>query len=363
MKKLISVLLISAVLCSLAACQKLQSHTDVGTSKKTTEHMSISVPDYTAVSEEGVHAAAGSTINAEEVVVTDAAEFFVESFNITSNVVALQGQSDWGNYKADNGKTYADLCISYKNIGQSEALAKDVLSGLLTYAGQYKYTGFSIAEQEQRSRLVESSIVDIAPGGSEYIHYLFELPEEAETSSAGINIELFVDGKNYYFVGREETGESDVGKRYGVEKSSGNVKANEIISTENSEFYIEYSNIVDKVIPISANGFYRYCEADEGKLYVDVCFSYKNMGTENAEAGNIVSAKLKYSGKYEYSGFPVIETRSRSSLGNTTGEMIAPLTTEYIHYLFEVPEEIADTTESIVVSFLIDGNLYDYTVR
>ena len=43
--------------------------------------------------------------------------------------------------------------------------------------------------------------------------------------------------------------------------------------------------------------------------------------------------------------------------------MIAPLTTEYIHYLFEVPEEIADTTESIVVSFLIDGNLYDYTVR
>lgn len=101
MKKLISVLLLAAMLCSLAACQKLQSHTDVGTSKKTTEHMSISVPDYTAVSEEGVHAAAGSTINAEEAVVTDAAEFFVESFNITSNVVALQGQSDWGNYKAD----------------------------------------------------------------------------------------------------------------------------------------------------------------------------------------------------------------------------------------------------------------------
>lgn len=361
MKKLISVLLLAAMLCSLAACKNSRIHTD--TSKKTTEHITASVSDQPAVSEEGVHVAAGSTINVEETIDTDASEFFVESFNITNNVVALLGRSDWGNYKAETGKTYADLCISYKNIGQSETLAKDVLSGLLTYAGQYKYTGFSIAEQEQRSRLVESSIVDIAPGGSEYIHYLFELPKEAETSSAGINIELFVDGKNFYFIGREETGESDVGKRYGVEKSSGNVKANEIISTENSEFYIEYSDMTDKVIPISASGFYRYYEADKGNLYVDVCFSYKNMGTENAEAGNIVSAKLKYSGKYEYSGFPVIETRSRSSLGNTTGEMIAPLTTEYIHYLFEVPEEIADTTESIVVSFLVDGNLYDYTVR
>lgn len=96
---------------------------------------------------------------------------------------------------------------------------------------------------------------------------------------------------------------------------------------------------------------------------MDVCLAYKNMRTEDAEASGTVSAKLKYSGKHEYSGFSIIETGSRGSFTSTTGKMIAPLTTEYIHYLFEVPEEIADTTESIVVSFLIDGNLYDYTVR
>lgn len=42
---------------------------------------------------------------------------------------------------------------------------------------------------------------------------------------------------------------------------------------------------------------------------------------------------------------------------------IAPLTTEYIHYLFEVPEEVQSSSEGIVISFSVSGNSYTYTVR
>lgn len=337
MKKLISVLLLAAMLCSLAAC---------GASGKRASGRK------------------GESIDLKEIVTTDCCEFFVDSFSITDDVVPPAASGNWKDYKAEDGKTYEDFCISYKNRGLSDVALEDAISGTLLYANRYKYTGFSFTEKNQRSDFTYSnSGIKIAPRGMEYIHYLFALPKEAENSTAEILLEMTIGGKRYQFVGREETGTPVVARRYGAEKRSGSVERDEVISTSNAEFYINYSNIANRVIPLAAGQSYSYFGADSGKVFVDVCFAYRNMGTENIQADEAISAKIKYANKDVYTGFSMIECENRTRFTYADITSIAPLTTEYIHYLFEVPEEIAETTESIVVSFLIDGNLYDYTVR
>ena len=59
----------------------------------------------------------------------------------------------------------------------------------------------------------------------------------------------------------------------------------------------------------------------------------------------------------------MIEKESRSNFTYSNITDIAPLTTEYIHILFSVPEEVANSTDSVAIDFTIGGNTYIYTVR
>lgn len=138
---------------------------------------------------------------------------------------------------------------------------------------------------------------------------------------------------------------------------------NEIIDTSNSEFQIEFANISDTVIPPKASGYYSYYEADSGETYIDICFAYKNLSSKDVDADEVISAALKYANKYDYSGFSVIEEDNRGDFTYVSISQIAPLTTEYIHYLFEVPIEVSESSESIIVNFSVDGCHYSYTIR
>ena len=96
---------------------------------------------------------------------------------------------------------------------------------------------------------------------------------------------------------------------------------------------------------------------------MDICFAYKNTSERKVGADEIISAKLKYAGKYEYTGFTTIEEDSRGDFTYTNITSISPLSTEYVHYLFSVPEEVKTSTESIEITFVIDGNTYTYKLR
>ncbi|MDE6675221.1 MAG: hypothetical protein K2K19_10500, partial [Acetatifactor sp.] len=71
---------------------------------------------------------------------------------------------------------------------------------------------------------------------------------------------------------------------------------------EKCEFYLDYVNITDDVMPPKPGSWYSHYEADDGKVYVDVCVAYKNLATRNIDADEVMTGKLIYSGKYEYKG-------------------------------------------------------------
>lgn len=296
--------------------------------------------------------------------VADVCEFSVDDTSISARVEPPQPGGYYTYYEADRGKVYVDICVAYKNLSNRSIGADDTMSATLLYAETYRYTGFSIIEKDSRSNFTYSNITDIAPLSTEYIHYLFEVPAEVETSGASVEARLSIGGQSYRLIVREGGGAPASGSDPADPgKTSGAVARGERISTPNAEASIDFSAIAARIEPPQPDDYYSYYDADAGKVYVDICFAYKNLASDEVDADEIISATLTYAGQYEYAGFTIIEEDNRGDFtyANITG--IAPLATEYVHYLFEVPAEVETSGEAIEISFFIDGSSFTYTVR
>ena len=116
----------------------------------------------------------------------------------------------------------------------------------------------------------------LPPLSEEYLHYLFEVPAEVETSKGALTILLNVEGTPYSVTVREGIeGEVASINANAVAKTSGTVKDGEIIAVANKcEFFIDYSNITDDVMPPQPGDWYSHYEADDGKVYVDFCVGF-----------------------------------------------------------------------------------------
>ena len=147
------------------------------------------------------------------------------------------------------------------------------------------------------------------------------------------------------------------------EKPAKKITAKSTVSSATAEFYIDYANITKDVVPPKPASFYTHYEAESGKVFVDLCIAYKNKDTSAIRADKVISATLTYDNAYEYTGFSTIEKNSRSSFTYTNITNIAPLSTEYIHYLFSVPEEVKSNNKSVKIEFTIDDVKYVYSLK
>ena len=160
------------------------------------------------------------------------------------------------------------------------------------------------------------------------------------------------------------SGEADDKDRADAAASAASLREKEVVSIPDvCEFYIDHTNITDDVMPPAPDSFYSHYVAEDGKVYVDICIAYKNLSTGDRSADEIINGVLVYSGKYEYRGFSIIEENNRGDFTYSNITSIAPLATEYVHYLFEVPMEVGSSAEPIEIEFSIEGNKYFYTVR
>ena len=118
-----------------------------------------------------------------------------------------------------------------------------------------------------------------------------------------------------------------------------------------------------KIMPSNPPSYYTYYEAKEdGHQYLDLKLNYKNLEATGIDADTVASAKLKYAGKYEYTSFSVIEDSDGDfTYSNITD--ISLLTVGKMHYLFEIPDEVADGTESLVATITVKGNTYEFVIR
>lgn len=317
-------------------------------------------------SDESVNTSSAIAIAEQErISIADTCEFYIDYIGITDDVMPPQPGNWYSHYAAESGKVYVDICVAYKNLSTKDREADKLISATLIYGGKYQYNGFSIIEEDNRSNFTYSNITSVAPLSEEYLHYLFEVPAEVENSDGALSILLNIEGTTYSVTAREGLeGEVASLNENAVAKTSGTVKIGEIIAVANTcEFFVDYSDITNDVTPPQPGNWYSHYEAEDGKVYIDFCIGYKNWKSKDVMADDVMSAKLTYAGKYEYSGFSMIEENNRGNFTYSNITSIAPLITEYLHYLFEVPAEVESSSEPIEIEFVIGGNTYSYKVR
>ncbi len=212
MKKRIIALLLTTLMFTMSACGNSKttinetetkvSETESTVAETLESQVETAKESETESSEEPVDDAQLINIG-EQVTIDDICDFSIESINITNDVMPPQPGNWYSHYEADAGKVYVDACFAYKNMTTGDVMADEVISGNLLYDGKYDYTGFPVIEKDSRSDLTYANITSIAPLSTEYLHYLFEVPEEVQSSSSPIELKMVIGYKDYRVVVRD----------------------------------------------------------------------------------------------------------------------------------------------------------------
>lgn len=142
------------------------------------------------------------------------------------------------------------------------------------------------------------------------------------------------------------------------------ISINDVVSKDSKyEISVIGYNFSKKILPPNTSGYYSYYEAKEdGHQYLDIKLNYKNLAGSEIDADEVGSIKIKFADKYEYTSFSIIEDSDGDfTYSNITP--IAPLTTGKLHYLFDIPDEVANSSESIVAYITVGTENYELVIR
>lgn len=301
----------------------------------------------------------------ETVTIEDVSAFSVLTAEITDDVVPPSAGMFYTHVPAKPGRKMVDLCFTYKNLRNGNITAGQVFSGELYASGQYRYDGKIKAEEDNRGNFAYGDSLTIIPLASEYVHCMFEIPDEIAEGDCEILAFVTVDGTVFSVTVREG------GRGVLREAEAGSaVKMSDTIRTEESVLIqdlcvirIEHAQIKKELLPFAPGRLYSRFEADDGKVYLDVCFLYRNLTGDTIDLKETVTAAMTYAGKYKYDCSAVTEKMDGSDLDRGWSIDVPALCMERVHFLFEVPEEIEKTDEPITVTFNIGTDTLTLRVR
>ncbi len=263
--------------------------------------------------------------------------------------------------EAAPGKTYLDFCITYKHLADYIINAGNVMEGQLIYSGQYEYDGIAMAGVEEAGffALAHAHSVEMEPSDTRQVHYFFTVPEEVQDSGRMVELSMSIRENDYHVIVREGEKGAVPGSANASSKASGAVEEGEAVATGNGEFYVEYAEFTKDVKPPNPGVAYRHYAAEDGKILLDFCIAYKNTSSQKIAASKTASVKLDQAEAHA----SVAEEGNRSQFEYSDLVNIIPLCTEYVHWVFQVPEEMASGGGQMTISFKIDGNSYTYAIR
>jgi hypothetical protein len=128
-----------------------------------------------------------------------------------------------------------------------------------------------------------------------------------------------------------------------------------VITINNIEFSYD-------VLPDNTSSYYGHYAADSGKVYIHIDTDVKNIQKSDLGVDEIMSITADYNNGYSYSGWEIAED-SDSGFDMAFMTSIKPLDTLGIRYLIECPDEVATSSNPLVVTLKIDGEKYDFQMR
>lgn len=326
MKKTIALILAMLMCISLCACA-----TDGGSGKSTEKNKG---EDYIDISFKDTN------------VLPDTAELTFSYAFATDTLTPPIASGIYSYYQADSGKVFLVLAADVKNTSEKSVDVSSVFEASIKIGGEKIPASFYLIEDGGSSI---SAYGDIDALSTAAVYIAFSVDSDAVDEPFTLTLKDN-DGNKY-------RGEFTLASM----KSDDKVVLGKTISTDNFELTVNDVYFDAALYPPHASGYYHYFEAADGKTYLIISCSVKNLKGTDLKYDSIAGVSCVYNEKYRYDSFVVIEEDGGADLNNFTNMYsISPLDSGNLYYLIEMPQEVE--TGSIVISIRVANECYTYSV-
>lgn len=273
-----------------------------------------------------------------------------------------------------DGKHFLYLRGTIKNLAKQELPVYDF------FVGNFKVDDYDFKVDTNQCSIIEddgNTMETISPLSSGKFTIYAEIPDELAKSYNEANFifgfyDLFDNNelsKNKAFsdnpiaecpyqylvnIGKAEKKEK--------KKEKKKIKVGKTIKTSFAEIKIKKIEFSYDILPDNTSGYYTHYPAEKGKVYIHIDTDVKNIQKQPLEVDNILKVEADYNGGFTYTGGAVAED---SSLGfryaNITS--IDPLSKLGVRYMIDCPQEVEESKDSLILTFTIDNEEYEYKMR
>ncbi len=135
------------------------------------------------------------------------------------------------------------------------------------------------------------------------------------------------------------------------------------IKTEYFEYKIENVEFTYEVLPPNTSGVYTSYPAEQGKVYLHMKGKLKNLMKRDIRIDETFTPVAIYGDGYVYNGFVIVEDDNSFDWGSSYSAG-APLETSGVRILVEMPSEVENTNENVILSLkTTDGGTYQLNYR
>lgn len=250
-----------------------------------------------------------------------------------------------------------------------------------TVNGEYKVGGFDV-----RLNFIRDKYFEIDPYTDfDYVLYI-NIPEkladifESAEFTIGFNDDMStpeyivdsdgteaVQTDNTYSLtvglGTADASAASEGKSPAEESKNNVIEIGDTISSEDFDFTLNNVELTYELKPANTSNFYTSYEAPDGKVYIHVDGTYYNKSKRDICIRDLFTPYADYDDGYTYGGFVVTDEDDNSFDWVSSYVVCTPLETCHYHGLIECPGVIDGSDASLVVSMVIGGETYSFTIR
>ncbi len=305
----------------------------------------------------------------ETITVADKMNFTIKSNKIVDSIEPTNTSGYYTYIKAGENKKIFDICMDVKNISNDEIALKDFIEAKM-YIGDEEVEVMYIMENVAGTNMISNAEeIKLKNDNNKEIHFATKVDKELVNKENTVKLILKENKNEYIYSANIVIGDEKVkseGATININYKGVPIKENEKISVKDiCEFTITKCEFTDKIEPSKPTGFYVYIPDEDGKKYIDLHVTVKNLSDSSVKQNQLPGTVTVFNGENEtYSTNKIIEVSNGSNLNTyTSSNYIESMDTKEYHIYASVPESVQNSTNPLWVRFNIDGNKYLFSIR
>lgn len=301
--------------------------------------------------------------------INDTVEVTIKNNKVVSRIEPSVKNTYYTYYAAGSGYKWLNVTADVKNITSETVAINEVLSAKL-YINDSEYTvTFMTEDADGESVNAYSSNKEINASETIKFYFATKIPEDLAKDGTTAKFVFTADEKEYEYTMNiidDKTVDTQEGSTINLSNKTIEIKDGQLVTIDGKyEFTISSNSFSSEVLPPNPTGFYTYLKEQDGKVYLTIKASVKNLESTAVKQDSVLgTVKVLYNDEKEYTCQKVVEGENGGTLNlYTSTRDIEPSATMTYYIVASVPTEVQTSTSPIDVKFTIDNVDYVYNIR